>query len=240
MNIAMWSGPRNLSTAMMYAFGNREDCAVWDEPFYGAYLKMSGLRHPMRAQVLASCCLDPDEIARRCAAPAPDGSPIFYQKHMTHQMLGGVDRGWFDHVRHVFLIRHPARVIASYHRKYQNPTPDLLGYALQDEIFSEVRDRLGADPIVIDSADVRARPEATLRALCDALAIPFDPAMLSWPPGPRPEDGVWAAHWYGAVHRSTGFDGAEGPLPEIPDHLAPVLADALPYYERLAAKALVA
>ena len=238
MNIAMWSGPRNLSTAMMYAFDARADCTAWDEPFYAAYLAASGAAHPMRDAILAADSTDPDDIARRCAAPAPDGRAHFYQKHMTHHMLPGFDRGWFDAVRHVFLIRHPARVIASYHARNRNPTLEDLGFAQQLEIFRDVAARTGAAPPVLDSADIRRAPEGMLRALCAALGLEFDPAMLAWPPGPRAADGVWAAHWYDAVHRSTGFDPAEGPLPGTPAPLRPVLEAALPLYREMARRAL--
>lgn len=235
LNIAMWSGPRNLSTAMMYAFGAREDCAVWDEPFYAAYLTQTGLDHPMRDEIIAAGEPDPARVATRCAAPAD--RPLFYQKHMTHHMVPGVPRGWFDAVAHVFLIRHPARVLASYDRKRERATLDDIGFRQQAGIFDAVR--AANQPVtVIDSADIRNAPEAMLRKLCTALAIPYDPAMTRWPAGGHPEDGVWASHWYDAVHRSTGFAGAEGPLPELDGTLARVCAEALPYFDRMRAEAL--
>ncbi|WP_112321055.1 HAD family hydrolase [Oceanibium sediminis] len=238
MNIAMWSGPRNLSTAMMYSFGARGDTATWDEPFYAAYLKATGATHPLAAEIIAAHESDPDVVARTCAGPAPGGKAHFYQKHMTHHMLPGIDRDWFSAVRHVFLIRHPARVVASYHRKNENPTLDDLGFWQQAQIFEEVSAARGKPPVVIDSTDIRKQPEAMLRALCAAIDLPFDPAMLHWPAGPRDSDGVWAKHWYGAVHRSTGFDAAEGPLPELPAHLQTVADAALPSYRALSAVAL--
>ena len=236
--MAMWSGPRNLSTAMMYAFASRADCAVWDEPFYAAYLRATGLDHPMAAEVMAQYETDPAKIARACAGPAPDGRPVFYQKHMTHHMLPGFDLDWMRRVRNVFLIRHPARVLASYARKREAAGLEDIGVARQTELFEEARGMTGERPVVIDSADIRRAPEPMLRALCKAIGLAFDPGMLGWPQGGRPEDGIWAAHWYGAVHRSTGFAAPEGDLPEVPPHLRPVLDAALPHYERLKGFAL--
>ncbi|WP_083659967.1 sulfotransferase family protein [Acuticoccus yangtzensis] len=238
MNIAMWSGPRNLSTAMMYAFAARGDCAVWDEPFYGAYLAATGLDHPMGDAIMASTETDPAKVAAACAAPAASGAPHFYQKHMAHHMIERFDLGFMDALTHVFLIRHPARVLASYDVKRENPTLADIGYPHQTELYDRVRERTGSDPVVIDSTTIRADPAGALERLCRAIGLPFTDAMLSWPAGGHADDGVWAAHWYGAVHRSTGFAGAEGPLPEVAPHLAPVLAEALPHYERLKAVAI--
>ena len=234
MKIAMWSGPRNLSTAMMYAFGARADCAVSDEPFYAAYLAATGLDHPMRDAILASQPTDPAAVARHLAGPVPGGKAHWYQKHMTHHMLPGVPRDWMADVVNVFLIRHPARVVASYARKREAPVLADLGFVQQAELYDHVR-ALGQAPVVIDSADVRADPEAALSGLCAAIGLPWDPAMLSWPAGGHPEDGVWAAHWYGAVHRSTGFDGPEGALPALEGDYARLAEAALPHYERLRA-----
>jgi hypothetical protein len=235
MRIAMWSGPRNLSTAMMYAFGNRADCAVVDEPFYAAYLAATGLDHPMRAEILAAQPQDPEEVVAQLMGPIPGGRAHFYQKHMAQHMLPGVPRGWTAEVKNVFLIRHPARVIASYGAKRENPTLDDIGFWQQAELFDSVK-AAGGRPVVIDSHDIRDDPEGMLRKLCDAIGLGFDPAMLHWPAGGHAADGVWAPVWYGAVWKSTGFAGAEGPLPEVPAHLEPVLEAALPFYERLRAE----
>ncbi len=235
MRIAMWSGPRNLSTAMMYSFGARTDCAVWDEPFYAAYLSHSGAVHPMQAEILAAGIADPAEVAARCAAGAiPDGKPVFYQKHMAHHMLPEFPRDWMEDLTHVFLIRHPARVIASYHVKAENPNLRDIGAVELTDLFKEVSGLTGKTPVVIDSADIRQNPEAMLRGLCAAIGLPFDAAMLTWPKGGHKDDGVWAPHWYNAVWQSEGFAGAEGPLPEVPEHLLQVLEAAMPHYERLA------
>ncbi len=237
MNIACWSGPRNLSTAMMYAFGARADFGVWDEPFYAAYLRKTGLDHPMRSEILAHHEGNPDLVAQRCTEPTPNGAPHFYQKHMTQHMLKGIPRDWFGAVAHVFLIRHPARVLASYAVKRENPVLEDIGFIQQVEIYKEVQER-GLPTVVIDSHDIRQDPQTMLTALCDHLGLPFDPAMLSWPKGGHPDDGIWAAHWYDAVHRSTGFAGPEGPLPELPDGLQATLMTALPAYEQMKAHAI--
>ncbi|MGG7566505.1 HAD family hydrolase [Rhodovulum sp. DZ06] len=237
MRIACWSGPRNLSTAMMYAFAARGDCAVTDEPFYAAYLDRTGLAHPMAEEIMAAQDRDPGKVAAAMAGPIPGGRPLWYQKHMCQHMLEGVDRSWFDACTHVFLLRHPARVLASYAAKREAPGAEDIGFRLQAEIFDEVRAR-GLPHAVIDSHVIREAPEAALRALCAAIGVVFTPAMLSWPAGGRPEDGVWAPHWYDAVHRSTGFAGAEGALPDLPGSLRPLCDETMPHYSRLRAHAL--
>lgn len=237
MRIAMWSGPRNLSTTMMRSFSRRSDCAVWDEPFYAAYLAASGVDHPMREEILAAGETDPAKVAARCAGDAPGGAAVFYQKHMTQHMLPGFPLGWTAACANVFLIRHPARVVASYAAKRAGAKPDDLGYARQAELYETVAAQ-GAEPLVVDAADIRADPERMLRALCAELGLAFDPAMLSWPAGPAPEDGVWAPHWYGAIHASTGFAGPEGPAPELPAALRPLAEAAMPHYEALRERAL--
>jgi hypothetical protein len=238
MRIAMWSGPRNLSTALMYSFAARGDCALWDEPFYAAYLRVTGLDHPMADAVIAENDADPVRVADRCEGPVPQDQSLFYQKHMAFHMQDGFPRGFMRACENVFLIRHPARVVASYAQKRENPTLDDIGFAQQARLFDEVAGWLGRAPLVIDSADIRADPPRMLARLCDAIGIGYTDRMLSWPAGPKPFDGNWAPHWYGAIHRSTGFEGAEGPLPELLPayrHLADL---ALPHYERLAASKL--
>lgn len=232
MKIAMWSGPRNLSTALMYSFANRADMGAVDEPFYAAYLVATGLEHPMRDAVIASQSSDAETVVS--ALLDSDSTPHFYQKHMTQHMLTGVPRDWMKDVVNIFLIRHPARVLASYSNKHEALTLDDIGFTQQLELYEEAC-ALGQTPVVIDSADIRAAPEAMLRALCGAIDLDWDPAMLSWLAGPKPFDGVWASHWYDAVHRSTGFAGAEGELPVLGGDLQALNEKALPIYERLAA-----
>jgi hypothetical protein len=239
MRIAVWSGPRNLSTALMYSFAARGDCWAMDEPFYAAYLAATGLDHPMRDAVLASQSIDPAAVAAQCAAPPPPGLAHVYQKHMTHHILPGFPRDWMRGCRHAFLIRDPARVIASYAARRETVTLDDIGLPQQVALFDHVCDLTGAVPPVIDSAAIRADPARALTALCAALGLPFTARMLSWKAGPRPFDGVWAAHWYGAVHRSTGFDGAEGPRPHLDGWAARLAEEAAPFHARMARHALM-
>ncbi len=235
MRIAMWSGPRNLSTAMMYSFAARGDCAAWDEPFYAAYLRQTGIDHPMRDEIIAAHEADADKVASACLGPIPQGQSLFYQKHMTLHMIPQFDRSFMRGLSNVFLIRHPARVVASYAKKREGPTLMDIGFVQQAELFDEVSQWLGTAPPVIDSADIRQDPKAALTRLCTALGIPFTDRMLYWQAGPKPYDGVWAPHWYGAVHRSTGFEDPEGALPDLPEEYRRIVDQALPYYERLAA-----
>ena len=233
MRLAMWSGPRNLSTAMMYSFGARQDFAVVDEPFYAAYLHQTGLQHPGREEILASQPIDSQLVIKGQIGSIPEGKQHFYQKHMTQHMLPGIDRGWLADISNVFLIRHPARVIASYAAKRENPTLDDLGFRLQAELFDLVR-KMGQTPIVIDSADIRRDPESMLKKLCAALGLPWDPAMLNWPKGGHAQDGIWAKHWYGAVHDSTGFAKAETAMPVLDGNEAKLLNKTMQHYDRLA------
>ncbi|MEX0337683.1 MAG: HAD family hydrolase [Arenibacterium sp.] len=232
MRIAMWSGPRNLSTAMMYAFGNRQDFAVVDEPFYAAYLTRTGLDHPMREAIIASQPTDPDQVAQTLVGPIPGGKTHFYQKHMTQHMIEGMPTKWMASARQVFLLRHPARVIASFAAKYPNLTLADIGFVEQTRLYDAAIAQ-GQNPIVIDSFDIRQNPKQMLTRLCHALGLEFDPAMLQWPKGGHPADGVWAAHWYDAVHRSTGFAGPEGDFPELNGPLNDLQQQALPHYEKL-------
>jgi len=234
----MWSGPRNISTATMRSFGNRTDTAVADEPFYAAWLVITGADHPMRDAILAAGESDWRKIAARLEGPPPESKRIFYQKHMTHHMVPEIGRNWMRACRHAFLIRHPARVIASYAAKRGKVTFADLGFTEQTALFDEACAIEGAPPPVVDAETLLAEPRASLSALCNALGLPFDERMLTWPPGRRSSDGIWAAHWYDAVERSTGFGMAEPP-PELTDpKLEALEAEAMPHYERLAAFAL--
>lgn len=226
MRIAMWSGPRNLSTAMMYSFGARPDFQIVDEPFYAPYLSQTAAEHPMREHILKTHETDPVKISKACTS---EGDPHIYMKHMPHHMIEGFPLDWAEGCVNVHLIRHPARVIASYAAKRVAPTLDDIGFVQQVQIF----EKLGG--VVVDGTDIRADPEGMLRRLCAEIGLPFDPAMLSWPAGPRAEDGVWAKHWYAAVHASTGFAGAEGDLPALEPDLAELAEQALPHYEEMAA-----
>ena len=238
--IAMWSGPRNISTALMRAFENRSDCAVVDEPFYAAYLKATGLIHPMKDEVIGSQPTDWQEVAASLIGAAPGGKPVFYQKHMTHHMLPEFGRDWMEACANVFLIRRPEAVLASYARKREDFTLAEIGLPTQVELFFRAGDRLGRTPPVIEGQDVLADPAGMLAALCEACGVGFEPAMLRWPAGRRASDGVWAPVWYEAVEQSTGFAAAraEPTLEDLPDTLKPLAERAAPLYETLAAHRL--
>jgi len=226
----MWSGPRTVSTALMRAWENRPDTVVTDEPLYSFYLTATGLDHPGRDEVIASQSPDWRAVLRELTTgPLPPGVTIYYQKHMTHHLLPWVDRSALAGLRHAFLIRDPRSLLASYARVRSAPTLADLGLRQQAEIFEEF-----GGP-VLDSADLLAAPEQALRALCAALGVPFSDAMLSWPPGPRASDGVWAPYWYDSVRRSTGFVPVTGPVtpPDLDPALEPLLEECMPYYEKL-------
>jgi hypothetical protein len=238
IRIAMWSGPRNISTAMMRSFGARPDTAVIDEPFYAVYLAKTGLNHPMRDEVLASQSQEWREVVRQLLGPVPDGKQVFYQKHMTHHMLPEIGRDWVAQVRNAFLIRDPAAVLASYIQKRGEATLADIGILQQRELFEYEADRLGRAPPVVDSADVTANPQRVLSKLCAALGLEYTNAMLSWPAGRRSTDGVWAPAWYSAVEQSTGFGPPSSrtniSLPvSLPKDLQLIADEARPHYERL-------
>jgi hypothetical protein len=214
--IAMWSGPRNISTAMMRSFENRPGCAVIDEPFYAAYLAETGLLHPMRDEVLASQPTDWRHVVRTLLGPVPNGCHIFYHKHMTHHMLDSIGRTWTAQCRNAFLIRLPEHVLISYRARRDTVTLEDIGYRQQAELFDAECDRLGTAPPVIDAEDLLTNPPGLLKALCDALKISFCAEMLHWPAGPRPTDGVWAPAWYGAVEQSTCFAAPARPSSATP------------------------
>lgn len=238
MHLAVWSGPRNLSTALMYSFAGRGDCAVWDEPFYAAYLAATGIDHPMRDEVMAAGECDPQKVALACIGPIPGGAPLFYEKHMTLHMIPSFDRSFMRECVNVFLIRHPARVVASYSRQRASVNLADLGFTQQADLFDEVTAFAGQTPVVVDSSDIRADPTGVLTRLCAAVGIEYTDRMTRWPPGGHPCDGVWAPHWYEAVHRSTGFEGAEGPLPSLAGAAADLANLAMPSYERLKTHAI--
>lgn len=232
----MWSGPRNISTAMMRAFENRPDCAVVDEPFYAAYLAATGLDHPMRQAVLMS---QPQDWRRVVADLDAAAAPLRYEKHMTHHMLPSFGLAWLADRTNAFLIRDPTEVLASYIVKRANVTLEDIGIVRQREIFDREADRLGHAPLVVRSADILAAPRSMLGALCAGLGIGFCYEMLSWPEGRRASDGVWAPAWYDAVWRSTGFAATvETDAPNLPDALRRIADAARPHYEALSAHRL--
>lgn len=240
VRIAMWSGPRNLSTALMRSWGNRDDTAVVDEPLYAHYLRRTGIDHPAREAVLREQDDDWRRVASWLTGPPPDGKSIWYQKHMTHHITDDVGLDWLDALRSAFLIRAPAQVIASYAEVRSAPTLDDLGLPQQWRLFTHVRERSATVPPVIDAADVLRDPPGVLRALCAALGVAFTDRMLSWPPGPRDSDGVWAPYWYGAVERSTGFAPYRERDVTVAPRFAPLLAAAEEIYQRMAEHRLAA
>lgn len=205
LRIAMWSGPRNISTAMMRAWENRGDCAVSDEPLYAHYLAHTDLDHPAREEVIAAGESDWKRVVAALTGPVPGNASLWYQKHMTHHLLPHIDRGWIASLRNVLLIRDPREVVASYVKSRANVSAGDIGLPQQVLLYDELC-AAGAPPPVIDAGDFLRAPEAYLRALCDWLGIAFSERMLHWPQGPRASDGVWAPHWYARVRESTGFE----------------------------------
>ncbi|MBS0433215.1 MAG: HAD family hydrolase [Proteobacteria bacterium] len=229
----MWSGPRNISTAMMRAWENRGDTAVIDEPFYAHYLVETGVNHPGREEVIASQSSDAAEVAAMLTGPIPDGQPIWYQKHMTQHMLTHMSLDWLDRVTNCFLIREPESVVASFTIQRPDAAAWELGFEQQARLFDHVCDQLGHAPPVIDADDVLKDPRGSLSALCAKLGIPFTDRMLHWPPGPRASDGVWATHWYAAVERSTGFAPYRKREVKLTPFQRKLAEQCRPHYERL-------
>ena len=241
MRLAMWSGPRNVSTAFMRSWGNRDDTVVVDEPFYAHYLKVTGLEHPARDEILLRHETNWRRVVDTLLAPQTPGAGILYQKQMSHHLLPDMGREWLGAMTHAFLIRDPAPMLASLEEKLGPFDLDATGLPQQVEIFDFVERTTGRVPPVVDSADLLAAPEPVLRALCAALGIPFDPRMLSWPAGPRASDGVWAKHWYERVWRTTGFEPPEAARPtRLTGRLAELDSQCRPLYERLRAHRLCA
>ncbi len=227
----MWSGPRNISTALMRSWGSRGDTVVVDEPLYAFYLKETGLAHPGREAILKSQPTNWETVAQQLSGPIPGDKSNFYQKHMAHHLLPGVGREWLmeESFRHTFLIREPRAMLTSLAKVIPNPRIEDTGLPQQVELF----EMLGGASAVIDSRDVLVNPEAMLRALCSALDVPFDLAMLSWEAGPRKTDGVWAEHWYSGVEESTGFAPPRAERADLPSRLEPVARQCEDYYNKL-------
>ena len=231
LRIAMWSGPRNISTAMMRSWENRPDTVVVDEPLYAHFLAETGIEHPGRDEVIAAGETDWQRAVAGLLAPVE--SAIFYQKHMTHHLLPHIDRGWMAGVRNCFLIRDPREVLLSYAKKRADVTVDDVGVLQQAKIFDYVRDLTGEVPPVLDAKDVLTGPRKALSALCQRLGIEFCDEMLAWPSGPRDSDGVWAPYWYDAVNRSTGFQPWRPREGELAPAQQAILDVCQPHYVRL-------
>jgi Sulfotransferase domain len=233
VRIAMWSGPRNISTAMMRAWGNRADTFVIDEPFYAFYLRATGKEHPGADEVIATGETNWRKVIVQLTGPIPNGKRIFFQKQMSHHLLREVDREWLGSVTNLFLIRDPREVIASYIKKREDPALPDLGFIQQAEIFDFVRTRTNSVPPVVDAKDVLENPERMLRLLCDAVGVEFSDSMLSWAPGLRETDGVWASHWYGEVAKTTSFQPYHPSDAPVPAHLEEIHGHCRECYQKL-------
>ncbi|USN97952.1 MAG: HAD family hydrolase [Phycisphaeraceae bacterium] len=262
LRIAMWSGPRNISTAMMRSWSSRADTRVSDEPFYAHYLSQIApdkrATHPAADEVMASMPTNWRDVVGEITGPCE--KPVWYQKHMAHHLTPAMDpepsgcRGdggafstsepsgwaWIAGLANVFLIREPAAMITSFIKVIENPTPVDLGLPQQVRLFDFIERETGSPPPVLDACDVLADPRRALTALCDHLGLPFDAAMLAWSAGPHPADGVWAPHWYSGVYASTGFAPYRPKDEPVPDRLAGVLAECQGLYDRLAAHRMLA
>lgn len=236
IRIAMWSGPRAISTAMMRAWENRSDTHVIDEPLYAHYLKATGAGHPGADEVIATCDTSWESVSRELVEIS--SNEIIYQKHMTHHLLGMIDRTWIDHLINCFLLRSPARMAVSLDRVTPDPTIADTGLSEQLELFQRECDRRGTPPPVVVSADVLGDPRGMLTALCCAIGVPFDEAMLSWPAGPRDSDGAWAPHWYRTVEASTGFGPPRLEETLVPDRLLGIIDQMQELYDQMAVHSL--
>lgn len=234
VRIAMWSGPRNISTAMMRSWGNRKDTFVCDEPFYAYYLKATGRDHPDADEIISNGETDWRNVVERLTGNLPEGKRIFYQKQMTHHLLPEIDRAWLRRVTNCFLIRDPREVIVSYLKKNSDPTLEDIGFVQQAQIFDWVCAQTGSIPAVIDARDVIENSQRILELLCDEVGVEFSDSMLSWPPGLRETDGIWAKHWYGEVATSTTFRKPPLQEPEpVPERLRDVYERSRECYARL-------
>jgi len=234
----MWSGPRNISTAMMRSWENREDCFVCDEPLYAHYLKHTGLDHPGAAEVIEHCETDWRKVVAVLTGPIPEKRTVFYQKQMALHLLPHIGRDWLERLAHVFLIREPAEMISSYLVRRPTMTVEDTGLPQQWEIFERIGELRGAAPPVIDSRDVLEQPRALLETLCGRLGLEFSERMLGWKTGPRATDGVWAKHWYDAVEASTGFQPYKPKNVSIPSEFDALVDECEGYYRRLHAHRL--
>ena len=233
IKIAMWSGPRNISTAMMRSFENREDTYVSDEPFYAHYLQQTDVDHPMRDEVIESGNPNWAEVAEFLIGGIPYGNTVWYQKHMAQHNLPGVNLDWTDKVANCFLIRDPREVILSYSKKYEITSVYQLGFPQQSALFTKLNEKNGATPIVLDSKDILQNPKNMLQKLCEKLEIPFSDKMLSWPKGKRDSDGIWGKHWYNTVEQSTGFQAYQKKFEKISNEYTAIYEESMEFYQQL-------
>lgn len=231
LRVNSWSGPRNISTALMRSFSQRRDTHVIDEPLYGHYLKLTDTAHPGHQELLAELETDA-ATAIRDVILGPSERPVLFLKQMVHHLTPDVDLGFLSKCVNVLLIRDPGEVIASLVHQLPDPTLRDVGLERQVELWAELQ-RLGQDPPVLDARLLLLDPEGVLATLCERIDISWDPAMLSWPAGVRPEDGPWGTYWYANVWRSTGFAPYEAKQVDVPDHCRDLLAECRKYYEQL-------
>ena len=230
LRINLWSGPRNVSTALMYAFAQRPDTRVVDEPLYGHYLSVSGARHPGDDEILETMDTDGERVVREVFL-APCDRPVLFVKNMGHHLVN-LDWGFLEEVINVMLIRDPKEMLPSLINQVPHPTLDDTALKRQVEIFAYLR-HLRNTPMVLDSRELLLNPRGVLEQLCQRLGLAFDAGMLHWEAGPRPEDGVWAPHWYHAIHQSTGFSPYRPKTKPFPEFLKPLLEECKPYYDYL-------
>ena len=235
LRIQLWSGPRNVSTALMYSFAQRADTRVVDEPLYAHYLRVSGAAHPGRDEVLAAQEQDGAKVVRDVLL-GPCDRPVVFFKQMAHHLVE-LDRAFLARCANVILTRAPEEMLPSLAQNLEQPTLRDTGYAMQTGLLRELR-ALGQDPPVLVARELLLDPRGVLSRLCARLALPFDERMLAWEPGARPEDGVWAPHWYANVHRSSGFQKHEPKRAPFPARLAPLLAECRPHFAELERLAL--
>ena len=234
LRICLWSGPRNVSTALMYSFAQRSDTRALDEPLYAHYLSVTGADHPGKDEVLASMEKDGERVVRDVIL-GPCDRPVLFMKHMAHHLVN-IDRSFLKRTINVLLVRDPRYVLPSLAQKLPNPQLRDTGLAIQCELLQQLQE-WGQEPPVLDSSDFFPDPAPILNILCARIGIPFEEAMLRWPAGPHPEDGVWAPYWYHTVHRSTGFEPSLE-AKSFPPHLNSLLEECRPYYELLKTAAL--
>ena len=231
--IAMWSGPRNLSTALMRSFENRSDSFVSDEPFYPFYLYKTGHHHPMKDKIIESGQINYNQIIKSITGTIPHSKKIWYQKHMAHHILSGLDFNWIKKMNNCLLIRHPKDVILSYSKKNVIESIYQLGYLQQIEIYKMLAKEMGTPPIIIDAQDLLREPKKMLVEICKNLRITFDDKMLSWPQGVRKTDGIWGRHWYKQVEASTGFKPYVKTNRIIPSQYQDLYNECMEYYNFL-------
>lgn len=235
--ICLWSGPRNVSTALMYAFAQRVDTRVIDEPLYAHYLRVSGADHPGRQEVLDHMDADGQRVIREVIL-GPCDRPVLFMKQMAHHLVE-LDRTFLARTLNVLLIRDPVEMLPSLAKNIPSPTLRDTGLKMQVELLEELH-ALGQTPPVLDAKQLLLDPRGVLSDLCQRLSIPFDAAMLAWPAGPRPEDGTWAKHWYHNLHQSTGFAPYQPKTDPFPDRLRPLLEECQPLYAVLVGQVIEA